>query len=264
MIRAETSVFESNPAGGFTPCLPWRKAVEQLCADIALRTGPDRTTGWHISLGNVVDLVCLLARLLIALDRVALSSPPSRFRGTWRPCRAPCGEGVFVLDPEEGLVPRPLWRTGIDEWCAAVAGLVAPVQVRHIIYGDGRKLGIDIDSPSGISYFHVSVLPQGNPERVDAEDFPRQPWAHFRPGTEWEFWLANHTDSLCLTARLLALWNQEDVDFAVVAGSRIGPSIQASSYHLTRTRSCDYSGRLDSREDWRYANSVFFAESGNR
>ncbi len=41
------------------------------------------------------------------------------------------------------------------------------------------------------------------------------------------------------------------------------PLQQNSQFHLIRALSCYYSGRLDSREGWRYANSVFSARVRN-
>ncbi|MFT3960905.1 lytic transglycosylase domain-containing protein [Propionivibrio sp.] len=42
------------------------------------------------------------------------------------------------------------------------------------------------------------------------------------------------------------------------------PARNDSQFHLTRALSCYYSGRLDSRDGWHYAGSVFSAGSGNR
>lgn len=39
------------------------------------------------------------------------------------------------------------------------------------------------------------------------------------------------------------------------------PARNDSQYHLTRALSCYYSGRLDSRDGWRYASSVFSARN---
>lgn len=42
------------------------------------------------------------------------------------------------------------------------------------------------------------------------------------------------------------------------------PKQSDSQFHLARALSCYYSGRLDSRDGWRYANSVFAARSRYR
>ena len=49
-----------------------------------------------------------------------------------------------------------------------------------------------------------------------------------------------------------------------VASLSSAPKQNDSQFHLARALSCYYSGRLDSRDGWRYANSVFAARNKYR
>lgn len=217
-MRAGGRLDVAGPDG----CLHLRISLVAKIGELRWMGTPDE---WQISLANTVDILCLAAEILVMLDDLALASPPSH-RKTWRPCRAPCGEGIFVRKADGTLVARAGWGDGIDTLCATIARLNVPTEVRYVSYGNGRMAGLDIDTEQGLIVMSLSVNPQGNPAWIEARDLPRLPLGLIGPGDELEFWIANHADGLLLTARILAELGQAG---ELSVGSSIGPSISARS-----------------------------------
>ncbi len=271
----DVAIFLLNSAGRFSPVASYRSEIDVLCAEIVRRTGagaeirlsgnPDSEGMYFVpvrddvrieiegplgqlninaefrdaatsitplswTLANPIDLLCLLARILAALDQAALAQHLPR-----RPCRAPCGEGVVVLDEHGGLGARTEWQAGIDALCSSIRQCVMKATVQFCPYRHGRALALDLVDSDQLITMSISVNPQGNPLDIAPDDLPARSFGDLPQQNVLEFWLANHADCLYLAARVLSALNQGgELAFAVsTPSSSLGPSINFTPAELT-------------------------------
>lgn len=166
-----------------------------------------------MALPDPADALCLIARLLAEFDGLALRLPPARFKGKWRPCRAPCGEGIYRLNKLGGFsCVSSAWCAGIEALCHSVSlSSIGDVALHYEPYGwHGRRsalsgaVSIDIQTVQGVVRLGVSVNPQGDPMRLERHDLPLLCVDGLGPDGELEFWMANQADCLCLVSQLLS------------------------------------------------------------
>lgn len=144
-----------------------------------------------------------------------------------------CGHGVFVLNAAGGMEPLPTWQASIDALCVAVAratGQATVVRYRahpdaaFVSPGVPRIVYLDVSGPAGDVFLNISISTRGNPAVIEEHDLPNLDLGQVKPGADFEFWLANESDTLCLAARLLAALDQ---GAAFRAESSFGPSTRA-------------------------------------
>lgn len=195
----------------------------QLNINVEFRDVAASITPLSWTVATPIDLLCLLARILAALDQAALAQHRPR-----RPCRAPCGEGVVVLHEHGGLGARTEWQAGIDALCSSIRQCVIKATVQFCPYRHGRALALDLVGPDQPITMSVSINPQGNPLDIAPDDLPARSFGDLPQQNALEFWLANHADCLYLAARVLAALNQDgELAFAVsTPSSSLVPSIK--------------------------------------
>lgn len=137
----------------------------QLNINVEFRDVAASITPLSWTVATPIDLLCLLARILAALDQAALAQHRPR-----RPCRAPCGEGVVVLHEHGGLGARTEWQAGIDALCSSIRQCVIKATVQFCPYRHGRALALDLVGPDQPITMSVSINPQGNPLDIAPDD----------------------------------------------------------------------------------------------